>query len=207
MLESYCAWKDDVTLPIQNLSINDEDIVKHLNKEIEISSVDNIPNIEIKDIPNEEGYFMLWELTINDDKSCRRIIPIFINKAGTLRPLAGKKIWDILLKPSTNFKVINNININPKELEDINNMAKEVAYNIFIELKDEYETKLKEQHNKYLYAISLRIDAASKIGIKNIRMTRLKALSREKQEIIDKYKINKNVCPVLKPIFISYLER
>ncbi len=207
MLESYCAWKDDITLPIKNLSINDDDIVKHLNKEIEVNSDDKITNIEIRDVPNEEGYFMLWELSINDDKHCRRIIPIFINKEGVLRPLAGKKIWDILLKPSTYFKVINNTKINQVELDSINNIAKEVAYNTFIELKDEYETKLNEQHNKYLYAINLRIEAASKIGIKNIRMRRLKDLSKEKQEIIDKYNINKNICPVLKAIFISYLER
>ena len=105
------------------------------------------------------------------------------------------------------FKVINNTKINQIELDSINNIAKEVAYNTFIELKDEYETKLSEQHNKYLYAINLRIEAASKIGIKNIRMRRLKDLSKERQEIISKYKINKNICPVLKPIFISYLER
>ncbi|MBD7915419.1 DEAD/DEAH box helicase [Clostridium sp. Sa3CUN1] len=207
MLESYCAWKDDITLPIQNLSINDEEIVRHLNKEIEVSSFDKIPNIEIRDIPNEEGYFMLWELSINDDKNCRRIIPIFINKDGAFRTLAGKKIWDVLIKPSTNFKVVNNTNISDVVLDDINNIVKEVAYSIFIELKDDYENKLNEQHNKYLYAINLRIEAASKIGIKNIRMARLKALSKEKQEITDKYKLNKNVCPVLKPIFISYLVR
>ena len=207
MLESYCAWKDDITLPIQNLSINDEDIVKHLSKELQVNSEDKIPNIEIKDIPNEEGYFMLLELSINDDKQCRRIIPIFINSEKILRPLAGKRIWDILLKSSTNFKVINNTKIDSSELEYIDTIAKEVAYNVFLELKDEYETRLVEQHNKYLYAINLRIEAAKKIGIKNIRMARLKSLSREKQEIIDKYNINKNICPVLKPIFISYLER
>ncbi|MCB2286900.1 DEAD/DEAH box helicase [Clostridium algidicarnis] len=207
MLESYCAWKDDITLPIQNLSINDEEIVKHLSREIEVNSGDKIPYIEIKDVPNEDGYFMLWELTINDDKQCRRILPIFINSSMILRPLAGKKIWDILLKTSTNFKVVNNNKIDSNVVETINCIAREVAYNAFIELKDEYETKLVEQHNKYLYAINLRIEAASKIGIKNIRMARLKALAREKQEIIDKYNINKNICPVLKPIFISYLER
>ncbi|MEO2563993.1 helicase-related protein [Clostridium tertium] len=207
MIESYCAWKDDITLPIQNLSINDEDIVKHLSKELEVNSEDKIPNIEIKDIPNEEGYFMLWELSINDDKQCRRIIPIFINNEKILRPLAGKKLWDILLKSSTNFKVINNTKIDASQLEYINIIAKEVAYNVFLELKDEYETRLVEGYNKYLYAINLRIEAASKIGIKNIRTARLKSLSREKQEIMDKYNINKNICPVLKPIFISYLER
>lgn len=207
MLESYCAWKDDITLPIQNLSINDEEIVKHLAREIEVNSADKIPHIEIKEVPNEDGYFMLWQLTINDDKQCRRILPIFINSSMILRPLAGKKLWDILLKTSTNFNVIGNNTIDLNVLENINSTVKEVAYNTFIELKDEYETKLVEQHNKYLYAINLRIEAASKIGIKNIRMARLKALAREKQEIIDKYNINKNICPVLKSIFISYLER
>ncbi|WP_300385123.1 helicase-related protein, partial [Clostridium sp.] len=59
MLESYYAWKDDITLPIKNLSINHEEIVKHLSREIEVNSGDKIPHIEIQDIPNEDGYFML----------------------------------------------------------------------------------------------------------------------------------------------------
>lgn len=207
MLESYCAWKEEISLPIQNLSINDSEIVKHLRRELEVKVSDKIPHITLKEVPNEEGYFMLWELTINDDRNCSRIIPIFINSSMILRPLSGKKLRDIFLKTSTKFEIVENTIIASETFATISEISKEVAYNTFIDLKEEYESKLDEQHKKYLYAINLRIDAASKIGIKNIRMSRLKALAKEKQEIIDKYNINKNICPILKPIFISYLER
>ncbi|CAI3202755.1 DEAD/DEAH box helicase [Clostridium neonatale] len=206
MLESYCKWKGDVNLPIKHLSINDEEIVKHLNRELEVNIGDMVPYISIKDIPNEEGYFMIWELTINDDKYFRRVIPIFINKSMVLRPLAGRKLWDILLKTSTNFEVVKNNKIDSDILSTLKDKSKEFAYDIFIDIKEKYEKNLIEKHNKYLYAIDLRIEAASKIGIKNIREARLKTLSREKKEEIDKYNINRSICPAFKSIFLAYLE-
>lgn len=206
MLESYCAWKDEI-LPISNLSINDAEIIQHLNREFIFNSNEKIPSIQIEDFPNEEGYFMLWELSINDDKQSKRIIPMFINNNMIVRPLSGKKIWDVLLKTSTRIYVTNNNKIDDVIMDQLVETSEQLAFDTFVEMKNEYEKKNEDQYNKYLYAINLRIDAASKIGIKNIKMARLKALSKEKQEIFYEYERKKNICPVFKPVFISYLER
>lgn len=206
MIESYSLWKDNRILPIKQLSINDEEIIKHLNRELIIDSKDNAPCINIKNIPNEAGYFMLWELSINDDNYCRRIIPIFINDSMILRPLAGKKLWDILLSNDTHFNVVNNAKIDDDIYIELSSKARDIAHNYFIDLKEEYERRVEERHSKYLYAINLRIDAANKIGIKNIRIARLKSLYKEKQDIDEEYKMSKNICPSLKPIFIACLE-
>lgn len=206
MIESYSLWKDNRILSIKELGINDEEIIKHLNRELVVDSKENVPYININNIPNEAGYFMLWELSINDDNYCRRIIPIFVNNSMVLRPLAGKKLWDILLNNDTNFNVINNVKIDNDIYTKLSDKAKDVAYNYFMDLKKEYENRIEERHNKYLYAINLRIEAADKIGIKNIRMSRLKSLHKEKQDIDEEYKMSKNICPSLKLIFIACLE-
>lgn len=207
MLESYCAWKDQITLPISTLSINDSEIIQHLNREFIFNNNEKIPSIKIVDFPNEEGYFMLWELSINDDKQSKRIIPMFLNNNRVVRPLSGKKIWDVLLKTSTRIYVTDNIKIDEVIMQQLFEISQKFAFDTFIEMKSEYEKKNEEQHNKYLYAINLRIDAASKIGIKNIRTARLKSLAKEKQEMFYEYERKKNICPVFKPVFISYLER
>ncbi|WP_195245439.1 DEAD/DEAH box helicase [Clostridium celatum] len=207
MLEHYCAWEDKSTLPIYNLSINDDEIVKHLNKEFIFDKREAIPCIKIKDFPNEKGYFMLWELSINEENQSKKIIPIFINENMILRPLAGKKIWEVLIKEESIVEVSSEMNLSEVIINTLYRVATEIAYDIFIEMKNKYEKKNKEQYNKYLYAITLRVEAAEKIGIDNIKTSRLKSLSKEKQEIINEYERNKNICPVFKPILISWLER
>jgi len=55
-------------------------------------------------------------------------------------------------------------------------------------LKEDYEKKQEEDFRKYSYALELRIDAAKRIGIENIRKSRLKELEREKEGIKLKFK-------------------
>jgi len=54
--------------------------------------------------------------------------------------------------------------------------------------------------------LELRIDAAKRIGIENIRKSRLKELEREKEGIKLKFKKNKRICPAFKPILVLRLE-
>lgn len=48
---------------------------------------------------------MLWELSISEDESGKRIIPIFVNDAFVLRPMAGKRIMDVFLDGTSGLTV------------------------------------------------------------------------------------------------------
>lgn len=91
MLQSYDEWSGKEKFAEIDINIGSPIVKKHLEKEIEILSCEEIPYIIIEDLPNEEGYFMLWEVNINDAQQFRRILPIFINKSMVVRPVAGKK--------------------------------------------------------------------------------------------------------------------
>lgn len=207
MLEYYRSWKEEPILPIKNLSITDSEIVKHLNKNLPNAFEGILPCIRIEDFPNEKGYFSLWELTINDDRQSTKIIPVFINSDMIIRPLSGKKIWEVLLKEDTKIHVIDNISIEEKSMQNIIEISQQFAYDMFLKMKNDYEKRNDENYRKYLYAINLRIEAAFKIGIENIRLSRLKALNKEKEKINLDYETRKSICPIFKPIFMSYLER
>lgn len=207
MLDYYCCWNNENPLPTSNLSINDEEIVKHLKKEFIWNSEELVPCIEIKDFPNEKGYFMLWELSINDDKHCKKVIPVFINDDFVVRPLSGKKIWDVFLKKDKKISVNDHVSIDKEIFEKLYKNSQSIAFDVFTDIKNDYEKSNEEKFKKYSYAISLRIEAALKIGIENIKKHRLKALETEKEEIFSEYKRNKKICPVFKPVFIACLER
>lgn len=122
------------------------------------------------------------------------------------RPFAGERIWDEFIRDDAIIEVTDNINLDENIFNRIMELSQNFAYDIFLGLKENYEKKQEEDYRKYSYALELRIDAAKRIGIENIRRSRLRELEKEKEEIKRKFEKNKIICPVFKPIFILRLE-
>ena len=77
--------------------MTDSEITRHLKTDIIQDRMSPILSVGIKNFPNEEGYFMLWELSISDEENSKRFVPIFVNKDFVLRPMAGKRIMEQFL--------------------------------------------------------------------------------------------------------------
>ena len=206
MVTYYENYKGNPYLPIENFSINDPVIVGHLNKEIEQDLGGQLLNVSIKDFPNEKGYFMLWRISLTPDSQGQKIIPIFINQDFILRPMAGKKIWEAILDKDRVITVCEGEKIDIETQNKLRTASQEFAYDTFLTLKAELEKRNEETYRKYLYALNLRIEAAQRIGIENIRRHKLMALSREKAEIEANYLAGKKFCPDFKPVLIVHME-
>ena len=206
MVTYYENYKGNPYLPIENFSINDPVIAGHLNKEIEQDLGGQLLNVSIKDFPNEKGYFMLWRISLTPDSQGQKIIPIFINQDFILRPMAGKKIWEAILDKDRVITVCEGEKIDIKTQNKLRTASQEFAYDTFLTLKAELEKRNEETYRKYLYALNLRIEAAQRIGIENIRRHKLMALSREKAEIEANYLAGKKFCPDFKPVLIVHME-
>lgn len=206
MCNYYSLWKDGKLFLSENISINDEEVVKHLNQESYWTREQSIPSVFIKDFPNEKGYFFLWELSINDDLHSRKILPVFINENMVFRPFSGERIWDEFINENITIIVKDNVCLENDLYNNLFDICQDVAYDDFLELKEEYEKKHIEKYRKLSYALELRIDAAKKIGIENIKQSRLKELNKEKDEIALKFAKDKIISPIFKSIFICRLE-
>ena len=206
MVTYYENYKGNPYLPIDNFSINDPVIVDHLKKEIEQDIDSRLLHVTIKDFPNEKGYFMLWRISLTPDSQGQKIIPIFINQDFILRPMAGRKIWDAILDKDRVITVSEGERIDTETWNKLLTVSQDFAYDTFLELKAELEKRNEETYKKYLYALNLRMEAAQRIGIENIRRHKLMALSREKAEIEMKYQAGKKFCPDFKPVLIVYME-
>ncbi|OPX93592.1 MAG: RNA polymerase-associated protein RapA [Pelotomaculum sp. PtaB.Bin104] len=206
MVTYYENYKGNPYLPIENFSINDPVIVDHLNKEIEQDWGGQLLNVSIKDFPHEKGYFMLWRISLTPDSQGQKIIPIFINQDFILRPMAGKKIWEAILDKDRVITVCEGEKIDIETQNKLRTASQEFAYDTFLTLKAELEKRNEETYRKYLYALNLRIEAAQRIGIENIRKHKLMALSREKAEIEANYQAGKKFCPDFKPVLIVHME-
>ena len=206
MMAYYESWKGHDLQLIDRISINDIEITKHLRTSIIQDYSSQLLSVGIKDFPNEAGYFMLWELSISDEESGKRIIPIFVNEGFILRPMAGKRLMDVFLDGNSKLTIGTAPNITEDEYKKLEGMCMDFAYDTFVELKDKQIQTEKESYNKYMYALQLRTEAAAHIGIENIRRSRLAKLEREKAAIEAEYKKGSQVFPDFRMMIMIKLE-
>jgi len=206
MVVYYENAKGNPRLPIDTYGINDEIIVQHLRKEIEQDENAPVMNVTIQDFPNEKGYFMLWHLAVSADGTGGRTVPVFINENGILRPMAGKRIWEALLDDTKTLTAVKGDVIEEPLYRTLTEASQTFAYDTFVEMKSDYEKKIEENHRKYSYALSLRVDAARHIGIDNIRSHKLAALEKERVDMEAAYIAGKQICPDFRLEILVHME-
>lgn len=206
MLAYYDSWQGRDLKLIDRIAITDSDIIQHLQTDILQDRKSPLMSVGIQNFPNEAGYFMLWRLSISNDPDDKRIIPIFVNENFVLRPMAGKRLMDVFLDPSSRLTVNSVPNIGSDTYARLEKMAVEFAFDSFVEMKDKRIKKNQESYNKYMYALQLRTEAAVHIGIENIRKARLRKLEQEKANIEETHKAGSQIYPDFKLVILIRLE-
>ena len=206
MLTYYECWQGHDPRLIDRISIADEEITQHLKTELVQDRTAPLMSIQIDNFPNEEGYFMLWELSISEKESGKRILPIFVNSAMLLRPMAGKRIMDVFLDGNSKLRVSSAQNVDAEIYSKLEKSCMDFAYDTFVELKEKQMQQNEESFKKYMYALELRQEAAEHIGIENIRRSRLQKLQKEKANIEAQHRKGSQVYPDFRLIMMARLE-
>ena len=206
MLTYYECWQGHDPRLIDRISIADEEITQHLKTELVQDRTAPLMSIQIDNFLNEEGYFMLWELSISEKESGKRILPIFVNSAMLLRPMAGKCIMDVFLDENSKLRVSSAPNVDAEIYSKLEKSCMDFAYDTFVELKEKQMQQNEESFKKYMYALELRQEAAEHIGIENIRRSRLQKLQKEKANIEAQHRKGSQVYPDFRLIMMARLE-
>ena len=206
MLTYYECWQGHDPRLIDRISIADEEITQHFKTELVQDRTAPLMSIQIDNFPNEDGYFMLWELSISEKESGKRILPIFVNSAMILRPMAGKRIMDVFLDGNSKLRVSSAPNVDAEIYSKLEKSCMDFAYDTFVELKEKQMQQNEESFKKYMYALELRQEAAEHIGIENIRRSRLQKLQKEKANIEAQHRKGSQVYPDFRLIMMARLE-
>lgn len=206
MLTYYECWQGRDPQMIDRISIADDEITRHLRAELIQDRTAPLMSIQIENFPNEDGYFMLWELSISEKESGKRILPIFINSSMVLRPMAGKRIMDVFLDENSRLSISSAPNVDAETYSRLEKSCMDFAYDTFVELKEKQIQKNEESYKKYIYALQLRQEAAEHIGIDNIRRSRLLKLQKERASIEAQHKKGSQVYPDFRLIMMARLE-
>lgn len=206
MLIYYDRWHGKDSGIVDRLSINDEAITEHLKADLVQDQTESIMCIELDGITHEAGFFMLWELSISDDDEGEQIIPIFVNKDYVLRPITGKRLMETFLKQDSKIKVTMNEALPLDIYERLQQLSMESTYDTFVNMREKQLKKNQESYDKYMYALKLRMEAATHIGIDNIRKARLAKMTAEKETIEKEHKLGKQIFPEFRLVLMAKVE-
>ena len=87
--------------------------------------------------------------------------------------------------------------------------AQEVATDAFLQMQDAYHQRHEQQKQKYKKqqrALTLRIEAAERIGIENIRISRIARLEAALKEATDDFERHQEICPTFSPV-VAFMTR
>jgi hypothetical protein len=205
MMGYYERSAGNPTPDLDTYTLTDPVIKWQLKRDLEFDPDSNVMRVTIRDFPNEAGYFMLWKLSVSSDEQSHRFVPVFINEDFVARPLAGGRIWEALLDENKQVTVSNGGKLDCGIFARLSEEASKFAFDAFTKLKDETVARHAETHRKRMYAISVRMEAAQRIGIENIRNHKLTQLENERREAERQYEADKMLCPEFHPILFAFM--
>ena len=188
-------WRFDLDLSVSDKRIQDILAMRqlwHPNQGIQA--------VHFSNLRTENGIFSLWEVSLGEDAADKKIIAFFMNEQGIYRPAASKLIWEELLKPESSIEVGETCAITDEQFASLTARAQEMAMDAFMQMKSAYEQRHKEQYENQKRALTLRIEAAQRIGIENIRDARIRRLEAELSSASTAYARKQEICPTFTPM-------
>ena len=202
MLYQYREWKGydpDWRLDWE-ISLSDKQVQDILAKKQIWHPSQGMQTVHFVDLKTEEGVFSLWELSLGPEAADKNIIPIFISSRGVYRPAASRLIWEELLKQDRALEMGEVEPVEPQFWATMEQRAQEVATDAFLQMRDAYQQRHEQQYKKQQRALTLRIEAAQRIGIENIRASRIAKLENALAEATAEYERHQEICPTFAPV-------
>lgn len=168
----------------------------------DISSVDNnkeIPVLQSNQNDETSGYWSLWEITAKNqfDKKVHYQC-FFIADNGKHYAAYANDIWNRLISQdgSTLFKV--------KEMtsssKDIEKELNEALYIVFQNLEADVSEKMKFKKENKMNSYSFQKSRINKIGIENIKLSKLSKLEKEHDKWMKEFQTNRKIIPGTKQL-------
>jgi ERCC4-related helicase len=206
MVHYYNLQEIDRKIMLDDAGLLGPDISMILGKEFMVDLSRDVIKIRLSNLDYESGYFMMWEISITSESDSRKILPIFISKDKVLRPMAGQIIWNKIIEEKVSVEVAGSIRLDTVNYLTLHEMSAEFSRKHFEDLKEKHLGLVNESIQKYLYAHKLRVEACNKIGIDNIKVSKLKTLNIEKKKALEDFELKKKIFPEFKLITIALLE-
>lgn len=201
--------KESLNNPIpEPLSLQHEIIQILLSEAVPCDINQPIPIIGIEAIQDVAGIWSLWHLAVkNKYEEQQYFTPIFISSDNDLFPAFAEDIWQKLSTGSENINVKGVIL--PPQVESILQKQTEMAESIlrekYLELESQIISNTERIKQNKEKAFEFQLKQLNKIGIDNIRQSRIQKLEKEKYSWEKSHELQKEIIPDLKCLLILTL--
>ena len=193
--------RESVNNPIpEPISLQHEIIQTILKDAIPFTDSQQVPIIKLSQGNSTTGQWSLWHMEVkNQFESVQIIQPVFVSSEGDSFPAFAQSIWDKLIQESEYFNCIGTLT--EKESKETYIKVSLKAEELLQVKYEEFEMALVNNTNKIQSnkekSFSFQEMQMSRIGIDNIRTSRLNRLQKEKENWAATFDSAKQIVPVL----------
>lgn len=198
--------KESVNNPIpEPISLQHEFIQDMLKEAIPFNESQQIPIVKLKQGNTTPGHWSLWQLEVKNQFETSQIIqPIFISPGGEQFPAFAQNVWDKLIQENDFFDCIGVLPVD--ESKHVFSAVSQKSEIVLQPKYEEFESKslantAKIQSDKEK-SFAFQEKQMNRIGIENIRQSRLKRLFQEKEVWESTFKTARQIVPSLKCLLL-----
>ncbi len=193
--------KESVNNPIpEPISLQHEIIQTILREAIPYTTSQQIPIVRIKQGSSSPGYWSLWHLEVKNQFETSQVIqPIFISSEGENFSAFAQSVWDKLIQEKDYFDCIGVLPLDEskKVFADISEKSEKLMLKKFEEFEISIilnADKIKSNKEK---SFIFQEKQMNRIGIENIKQSRLNRLHKEKEVWEDTFQSAVQIVPTL----------
>ena len=198
--------KDSVNNPIpEPLSLQHEIVQNMLSEAIPFTDSQIIPIVKVKNCKSANGFWSIWHLDVKSQFEAHHVIqPIFISDEGDSFPVFAQDIWSRLVQEEELFECTGALSIkeSKNKLVSISGKVEGLLLTKYSEIETKISTNISRIRENKEKAFNFREKQMQKIGIENIRQSRLNRLFKEKELWDINFKVSTQAVPNLKPLVV-----
>jgi SNF2 family DNA or RNA helicase len=193
--------KESVNNPIpEPISLQHEIIQIILRDAIPYTTSQQIPIVKIKQGSSTNGYWSLWHLEVKNQFETSQIIqPIFISSEGEYFSAFAQSVWDKLIQENDCFDCIGVIPIDEckKVFADISEKSEKLMLKKYEEFEKSITLNAEKIKSNKEKSFVFQEKQMNRIGIENIKHSRLNRLNKEKEIWEDTFQSSVQIVPTL----------
>lgn len=184
---------------IEHLTLQHDWVKKILNDISEFNSNNGIPVIQSVLGEETSGYWSLWEIKAkNHFEKKIQYQCFFIADNGKQYLAYANDIWNRLIAGSLECKIETQKEFN--ESNDLDKQLEEYLFVVFQNLEAEVIEKMKFKKDNKINSYNFQRARIEKIGIGNIKQSKLKRLDTEQDQWLKEFQVNQKVIPSIKQL-------
>ncbi len=202
--------KESVNNPVPvPLSLQHDIIQKILSDAVPFTNEQLIPVVKLNHHNSATGYFSIWHLEAgNQFESQQNILPVFISDEGDLFHAFAQELWSGAIQHMGYFTNIGFINADDSKQHyaEITTKVEKILQDKYLDLEEKINQNAERTRVNREKAFVFQENQMNKIGIENIRLSRLQRLNKEKVHWTSSFDSAKQVVPRLTCLILIKIE-